>query len=75
MVHTYYPSTGVGGRRVRSSSPALHSMMVCIYVQPREWHYKNVWPCWSTCVILGVGFKTLILTRTQYSVSSFQMKI
>jgi hypothetical protein len=24
-------------------------------------HYWKVWPCWSRCVTVGVGFKTLIL--------------
>ena len=32
-----------------------------VYAQPRDWHYFVVWPCWSRCVIVGVGFKTLIL--------------
>jgi len=32
------------------------------YAWPREWHNLEVWPCWSRCVTVGVGFKTLILT-------------
>jgi hypothetical protein len=28
---------------------------------PREWHYLEVWPCWSRCVTVGMGFKTLTL--------------
>ena len=31
------------------------------YVLPREWHYLEVWPCWSKCVTVGVGSKTLFL--------------
>jgi len=27
----------------------------------REWHYLEVWPCWSRCVIVGVRLKTLTL--------------
>ena len=37
-----------------------------------EW----MWPCWSECVTVGVGFKTLIqLLESQYSPSSLQMKM
>ena len=32
-----------------------------LYAWPREWHYQKEWPCWSKCVIVGMGFKTLIL--------------
>jgi hypothetical protein len=31
------------------------------YAWPREWHCLEVWPCWSRCVTVGLGFKTLIL--------------
>jgi hypothetical protein len=32
-----------------------------VYARLRDWHYWEVWPCWSRCVTVGVGFKTLIL--------------
>ena len=32
-----------------------------VYSWTREWHHLEVWPCWTRCVTLGVGFKTLIL--------------
>jgi hypothetical protein len=32
-----------------------------VYAWPRKWHYLEVWPCWSRCVIVDIGFKTLIL--------------
>jgi hypothetical protein len=31
------------------------------YAWPREWHYLEVWPHWSRCVTMDVGFKTLLL--------------
>ena len=30
------------------------------YAWSREWHYKEVWPCWRKCVTVGVGNKTLL---------------
>jgi len=30
-----------------------------VYAWTREWHCWEVWPCWSRCVIVGVGFKPL----------------
>ena len=35
------------------------NVMVCIC--PGSGNYLEVWPCWSRCVLVGVGFKTLIL--------------
>jgi hypothetical protein len=32
-----------------------------VYAWPMEWHYLEVWPRWSRCFIVGLGFKTLIL--------------
>ena len=31
------------------------------YAWPREWHYLEVWPCWSRCVTVNMGFKTIVL--------------
>jgi hypothetical protein len=31
------------------------------YAWPRKWHCRKVWPCWSSCFTVGVGFKTLLL--------------
>jgi hypothetical protein len=30
------------------------------YAWSREWHYKEVWPCWRKCVTVGVGNETLL---------------
>ena len=35
-------------------------VMLCICLA-QGWHYYKVWPYWSRCVTVGVGFKTLIL--------------
>jgi len=32
-----------------------------VYAWSREWYYLEVWPCWSRCVTVGMGFKTLLL--------------
>jgi hypothetical protein len=46
------------------------------YAWPREWYYLEVWPCWSRCVTVGVGFKTLsCLPGSESSTSSLQMKM
>jgi hypothetical protein len=36
------------------------SVMVCVCSAQGE-ALLEVWPCWSRCVTVGVGFKTLIL--------------
>ena len=27
----------------------------------REWHYQEVWACWSRCVTVGMGSNVLVL--------------
>ena len=39
----------------------LNHLRWFVYAWLREWHYLEVWPCWSMCVTVGVGFKTHIL--------------
>ena len=29
------------------------------YAWAREWHYEEVWPCWSGCGLIGVGVALL----------------
>ena len=29
--------------------------------RPGEWQDLKVWPCWSRCVTVGVGYKSLLL--------------
>ena len=31
------------------------------YAWPREWHDKEVWPCWKKCVTVGENFQNLLL--------------
>jgi hypothetical protein len=32
-----------------------------VYTWLREWYYLEVWPCWSRCVTVGMGFKSILL--------------
>ena len=48
----------------------MTAVMVCICLA-REWHYLQVWPCWSRCVTEGVGFKSLILDTWKQVFSSW----
>ena len=46
------------------------------YAWPREWHYWEVWPCWSRCVTVGIGFRTFLLAMWEPIFSyDLQMKM
>jgi hypothetical protein len=42
-------------------SSMCESMRRFVFACAREWNYLELWPCWSRCITVGVGFETLIL--------------
>ena len=35
--------------------------MVCMCLAQGMWRYLEVWPSWSRCITVSVGFNTLVL--------------
>ena len=56
-------------------SVILNLPVMVEYAWAQEWHYLEVWPCWSRCVTVGMGFKTLFLAEVFIITSSLQMKV
>ena len=49
------------GTVVLHSEPQTSCDGLFAYAWLREWHYLEVWPYWSRCVTVGLGFNTLVL--------------
>jgi hypothetical protein len=52
---------GLGGDLNKSGT--IGSGLVGVDMASLEW----VWPCWRNCVIVGVGFETLLLAACEQS--------
>ena len=42
-----------------------------VYAWSRVWQYRDVWPWWRKCVIVGVVFKTLLLAAWKQVLAAF----